>query len=75
MRFHEMNIHKSCSECNGPKSGNLLFFRASLVKMIGAEYVEWLESQNQPYTWEIDDIKDVKQYYKDKLKALREKLL
>lgn len=72
LRFHEMNIHKACSECNNYKSGNLTEFRIMLIKKIGAENVEYLESQNQAYSWDIEDVKDVKQFYRDKLKALKQ---
>ena len=70
LRFHEMNIHKACSECNNFKSGNLVEFRIGLIKKVGIANVEYMESQNQAYSWEIDDAKEVKVYFKDKLKAL-----
>jgi len=65
-----MNIHKACSECNNFKSGNLSEFRIKLIGKIGLEMVEWLESQNQPYQWDLEDIKEVKAYYKEQLKDL-----
>lgn len=70
LRFHPMNIHKACSECNNFKSGNLSEYRISLIKKIGLENVEWLESQNRAYTWEIDDLKEIRKYYKEKIKLL-----
>jgi len=70
LRFHPMNIHKSCSECNNFKSGNLIEYRIELIKKIGLENVEWLESQNRPYSWEIDDAKEIKALYREKLKEL-----
>jgi len=65
-----MNIHKSCSECNNFKSGNLSEFRIRLIGKIGLDMIEFLESQNHPYQWDIDDINDVKQYYKEQIKLL-----
>ena len=70
LRFHEMNIHASCMQCNSHKSGNLIPYRGALVSLYGAELVEWMEGQNQPFTWEIDDIKAVKEYYRLKIQAL-----
>ena len=66
LRFHEMNIHKSCSECNNFKSGNLAQYRISLINKIGLQSVEWLESHNEPHRWDIDDLKLIIIYYKEK---------
>jgi len=71
LRFHPLNIHKACSECNNFKSGNLSEFRIKLIGKIGLEMVEFLESQNQPYQWDIDDINEVKAHYKEKLKLIK----
>jgi len=70
LRYHEMNIHKSCSECNNHKSGNLVEYRIKLIQKIGLKNVEWLESQNDPYKWDVDDVKEIKAYFKAKKKFL-----
>jgi hypothetical protein len=44
LRFNLFNIHKSCSECNSPKHGNLHEYRPRLVEKIGARRVEWLDN-------------------------------
>ncbi len=71
LRFHPLNIHKSCSECNNFKSGNLSEFRISLIKKISLETVEWLESQNQPYQWDVDDLADIRKHYNEQFKLLK----
>lgn len=48
VQFHLWNIHKSCAQCNVFKGGNLGAYRPRLVEKIGADRVEWLESQNHP---------------------------
>ena len=48
VQFHLWNIHKACAQCNLFKGGNLSAYRPRLVEKIGADRVEWLESQNQP---------------------------
>jgi 5-methylcytosine-specific restriction endonuclease McrA len=48
VQFHLWNIHKACAQCNLFKGGNLSAYRPRLVGKIGADRVEWLESQNQP---------------------------
>lgn len=48
VQFHLWNIHKACAQCNLFKGGNIAAYRPRLVEKIGADRVEWLESQNQP---------------------------
>jgi hypothetical protein len=47
VELHLWNIHKSCAQCNKYKGGNIAGYRPRLVEKIGANRVEWLESQNQ----------------------------
>lgn len=47
VELHLWNIHKACEQCNYFKGGNLGSFRPRLIEKIGAERVEWLESQTQ----------------------------
>ncbi len=57
VKYHPWNVHLACSVCNAHKSGNLVSYRAALIDKIGLENVEWLESQTQTCTWDIDDLK------------------
>ncbi len=59
LRFSEMNVHKGCSKCNLFLHGNLINFRLNLIKRVGLEAVEALESDQTP-----------KHYTKDQLIAL-----
>lgn len=70
LRFHEMNVHTSCAQCNTMKSGNLIEYRIRLVKKIGAEMVDWLEKDHQPQKLSIEEIKEIRAYYKQKIKSL-----
>ena len=47
VQFHLWNIHKACAQCNLFKGGNIAAYRPRLVEKIGADRVEWLESQTQ----------------------------
>lgn len=47
LRYNLWNVHKACSECNHKKSGNIMEYTPRLIRKIGPEKVEWLESQNQ----------------------------
>lgn len=45
LQFHLWNIHKSCSQCNLHKSGNIAEYRPRLIQKIGSERVDWLDMQ------------------------------
>ena len=64
-RFHEKNVHGQCVKCNLYLSGNLLNYRKGLVKKIGLEKVEWLESQtNKPFKWDRFSLIDIIEKYR-----------
>ncbi|WP_372584593.1 recombination protein NinG [Cronobacter sakazakii] len=46
LRFDERNIHKQCVVCNQHKSGNLVPYRAELIRRIGLSAVEAVESNH-----------------------------
>ena len=71
LRFNELNVHKQCEFCNTYKSGNQAAYRIELVKKIGLVEVEKLESENAIMKWSIEEIKAIKETYKQKLKELK----
>ena len=71
LRFNEDNVHKQCVHCNQHKSGNAIDYRINLVKRIGQDKVEYLESCNDPVKYTIEDAKEIKRLYNEKLKELR----
>ena len=71
LRFNELNVHASCAQCNNNKSGNIIEYRLRLIKKIGVEQVEWLECQNEPRRYERDELVEIKNYYKSKVKELQ----
>lgn len=71
LRFNEDNVHKQCVHCNQHKSGNAVEYRINLVRRIGVERVENLESCNDPIKYTIEDAKEIKRLYNEKLKELR----
>ena len=72
LRFEELNVWKQCSACNNHKSGNSIEYRINLIKRIGVEKVEWLESQNKPKKYTKDELVEIKNKYTQKLKTLKE---
>ena len=72
LRFHEDNCHGQCwFNCNSNKSGNIAEYRPRLVEKIGLERVEALETYHPPPKLMIDEIIEIKERYKAKLKALK----
>ena len=71
LRFNEMNVYKQCAPCNNHLSGNIGEYRINLVKLIGADKVEWLEGKHEPLKLSIDDVKAIKAEYKLKQKELK----
>lgn len=70
LRFHPYNNNKQCAPCNNHLSGNQIKYRARLSNKIGNGNVEWLEGKQEIQHLSIDDIKDIKQYYKEQTKIL-----
>ncbi len=72
LRFNEDNINRQCAPCNNHKSGNAIEYRINLIKKIGIERVEALESNNSPALFTIEDAKRIKAEFKKKLLALKQ---
>lgn len=71
VRFNEDNVHSACEYCNTHLSGNLIPYRAELIKKIGMERFELLESiANETRKFTKEELKEIKNYYKQKLKEL-----
>ena len=71
LRFCEDNCHLQCAPCNNHLSGNPIEYRKRLIGKIGLERVEWLEGPHDQPNWTHDEIRAIKQTYKDKTKALK----
>jgi hypothetical protein len=70
LRFNESNVHLQCEYCNTYKSGNQAAYRPRLIEKIGLQSVEELESNNDVVKWTVDDLKQIKEKYKLKLKEI-----
>jgi hypothetical protein len=78
LRFEEKNAHKQCKSCNGgsgrfshkAKTVNAQY-RERLVERIGEGSVEWLEGPHEPKNYTIEDIKEIRDLYRWKLRELR----
>jgi len=74
IKYDGINVHMCCSRCNSQLSGNPVEYRVRLIDKIGAEKVEWLDNQNHVKRWTIEELRDIRDDYKTRLKALDIKL-
>jgi Bacteriophage Lambda NinG protein len=73
VRLNLWNIHKACSICNNHLSGNIAAYAPRIVVKIGAERVEWLQSQNQLVRHDVDYLKKYKRVIGKRLKRMEKK--
>lgn len=67
----ESNVHKQCIKCNMHLSGNQAEYRIGLVAKIGLEAVEALESDHTPRKYGVDELKEIRDFYRKKLRELK----
>ena len=70
LRFHEDNVHRQLVICNRHGAGRAVAYRIGLIQRIGLERVEALESSNTPHKWQREELIEVTQKYRQKLKEL-----
>jgi hypothetical protein len=73
LRFEPLNVHKQCEPCNTNLSGNLIRYRANLLKRIGPLLLIWLEGPHPPNQYRADDLKAIRDDYRGRLKAMKER--
>ncbi len=64
LRFEPKNCHGQCERCNTSLSGNLIEYRKGLLKKIGIDEVEKLETNYDKKRWTILELKEICQKYK-----------
>jgi len=70
LRFNELNVHLQCEHCNTYLHGNLIEYRKNLINKIGLEAVEELEKEHPPAKYSKQEIKELTEIYKNKIKEL-----
>ena len=71
LRFEPDNCHLQCAPCNTHLSGNLIPYRANLIKKIGLARVEWLEGQHIPKKLTVAEIQDLKTFYRAEVRRMK----
>ena len=70
LRFCEDNVHGQCIKCNMYLSGNLINYRLGLIKRCSLALVDWLELNHEPKHYTINELIELKEYYKQQIKKL-----
>jgi hypothetical protein len=73
LRFNEDNCHAQSKHDNQYKSGNAVDYRQGLIARIGLARVEALEADQTPCRWTIEELQAIRDTYRAKLRALKEK--
>lgn len=71
LRFDPANVHKQCQPCNTHLHGNLVLYRAELIRRIGLSEVEWLEGPHEPTKYSADELRKIRDEYRARLKELQ----
>lgn len=73
LRYNTINIHAQCSICNNHLSANLVNYRVALIKKIGLEKVEWLESNHETKKYNVEYLQRLINVFKKKIKLYKTK--
>ena len=79
LRFHPFNIFAQCKSCNSGqkyrKSKEKSVseqFEATLREWIGDRMVDYLTGPQQAQNWTHDDLREIKAYYREQIKLLKQ---
>ena len=70
LRYDERNCHAQAKRENHHKGGNVVEYRAHLIQRIGLEAVEALEQDNQAHKWTRDELREIRDTYRRKLREM-----
>jgi hypothetical protein len=71
LRFMEANAHAQRKACNRWGAGRAVDYRIGLIQRIGIEAVESLEADNRIHKWTREELIEIRDTYKRKLKELK----
>ena len=70
LRFDERNAHGQTKQCNRYGSGRAVDYRRGLADRIGVDALEALESDQTPKKWTLDELKAIRDHYRNESKRL-----
>lgn len=72
LRFDEDNCNKQCAPCNNHLSGNIENYTPRLIEKIGQERFDRLMGSHELPKWKREDYERIRDYYRAKLKELKD---
>jgi len=69
LRYDERNCHAQLKQCNR-RAWDVASYRANLVERIGLAAVEDLEADNRTHKWTRDELREIRDRYRRKLREL-----
>lgn len=73
LRYDERNAHAQRKQCNRWGAGRAVDYRIGLVERIGLAAVEALEQDNAPRKWTREELREIQDHCRTKLKELKRK--
>lgn len=73
LRYYTLNTFAQCSTCNNHLSGNLVPYRAALVKRFGDEWVEKLEANHETKKYTVEYLQKLIRVFRKKIKLYKKK--
>lgn len=70
LRFDEANCHRQLKQCNRYGAGRAVDYRIGLISRIGLAAVERLEADQTPRKYTADDLRCIRDRYREKAKEL-----
>lgn len=71
LRFNPDNAHGQRKVCNRWGAGRAVDYRIGLIQRIGIERVEALESDNVPHKWTKEELLQIRDEYRARLKEIQ----
>ena len=75
LRYHPDNCHAQSKYENRHRAGNAVEYRAGLIARIGLAAVEALEADNRVHHWTREELRAIRDEYRQKLKQLTKGML
>lgn len=72
LRFDERNAHAQRKHCNRYGAGRAVDYRVGLVARIGRQAVEALESDNAIHRWTRDELIQIRDTYRAKVRTMKQ---
>ena len=70
LRYHPDNCHAQSKYENRHRAGNVVEYRVGLIARIGLAAVEALEADNRVHHWTREELRAIRDEYRQKLKQL-----